>query len=81
VSFNRQECPADNIEAVRLALELEKSGMQPTSRQREILGRYCRFGGLKCILLPKLQRLKSELDALDRKIRLSLELISEEQKS
>ena len=50
--FNKKEHLTDNIEAIRLAFELEKSRTAATPEQREILRKYCGFGGLKCIQLP-----------------------------
>ena len=52
MSFNQKQHLADNIEAIRLSFELEKSGTQPTLEQQNVLRKYCGFGGLKCILLP-----------------------------
>ncbi|KAB3824183.1 N-6 DNA methylase, partial [Phocaeicola vulgatus] len=42
----------DNIEAIRTAFTLDREGRTPTERERVLLGRYCGFGGLKCILNP-----------------------------
>ena len=52
MSFNRKEHLTDNIKAIGLALELEKSQTSATPEQIEILRKYCGFGGLKCILQP-----------------------------
>ena len=42
----------DNIEAIRTAFTLDRERRTPTERERVLLGRYCGFGGLKCILNP-----------------------------
>ena len=52
MSFNQKQHLENNIEAIRLAFELEKSGTRPTPEQQFKLRKYCGFGGLKCILLP-----------------------------
>jgi hypothetical protein len=52
MSFKKKEHLTNNIEAIRVAFELEKSQSQPTPEQQAILRKYCGFGGLKCILLP-----------------------------
>ena len=52
MSFNQKQHLADNIEAIHIAFELEKSRKPATSQQQETLRKYCGFGGLKCILLP-----------------------------
>ena len=51
MGYNRQQTMRDNIEAIRLAFRLgaEKRNAQ-TAEEREILGKYSGFGGLKCIL-------------------------------
>ncbi len=51
MSYNRLKVMRDNIEAIRMAfcLGVEKRNAQ-TAEEREILGRYSGFGGLKCIL-------------------------------
>ena len=51
MSYNRLKVMRDNIEAIRMAFRLgvEKRNAQ-TAEEREILGRYSGFGGLKCIL-------------------------------
>ena len=40
----------DNIEAIRVAFRLGVEKRPPTADEREALGRYAGFGGLKCIL-------------------------------
>ena len=52
MAFNRKAKLRDNIEAIRTAFALEKEGRAATPEEREVLARYCGFGGLKCILNP-----------------------------
>ena len=52
MAFNRKARLRDNIEAIRTAFALEKAGRAATPEEREVLARYCGFGGLKCILNP-----------------------------
>ena len=52
MTFNRKQKLRDNIEAIRTAFTLDREGRTPTERERVLLGRYCGFGGLKCILNP-----------------------------
>lgn len=52
MAFNRKAKLRDNIEAIRTLFNLEKTGSRATPYQREMLSRYCGFGGLKCILNP-----------------------------
>ena len=52
MAFNRKAKLRDNIEAIRTVFTLEKEGRAATPEEREILGRYCGFGGLKFILNP-----------------------------
>lgn len=52
MAFNRKAKLRDNIEAIRTVFELEKQGRAATPQEKEILGRYCGFGGLKFILNP-----------------------------
>lgn len=52
MAFNRKAKLRDNIEAVRTAFTLEKEHRAATPQEREVLERYCGFGGLKCILNP-----------------------------
>ena len=52
MSFNKRKHLETNIEAIKIAFELENSQLQATTEQHEILRKYCGFGGLKCILLP-----------------------------
>ncbi|MDD4993619.1 MAG: N-6 DNA methylase [Paludibacter sp.] len=52
MAFNRKAKLRDNIEAIQTVFELVKAKRQATSDEKEILSRYCGFGGLKCILNP-----------------------------
>lgn len=52
MAFNRKQKLRDNIEAIQTAFTLDREGRTPTERERALLGRYCGFGGLKCILNP-----------------------------
>lgn len=52
MAFNRKAKLRDNIEAIRTVFELDNAKRQATSEEKEILSRYCGFGGLKCILNP-----------------------------
>mgnify|MGYP004623624641 CR=1 FL=1 len=52
MAFNRKQKLRDNIEAIRTAFTLDRERRTPTERERVLLGRYCGFGGLKCILNP-----------------------------
>ena len=52
MAFNRKEKLRDNIEAIRTVFTLEKQQRAATPQEREILSRFCGFGGLKCILNP-----------------------------
>ena len=52
MAFNRKQKLRDNIEAIRTAFVLDREQRTPTARERLLLGRYCGFGGLKCILNP-----------------------------
>ena len=52
MAFNRKQKLRDNIEAIRTVFTLDREGRTPTERERVLLGRYCGFGGLKCILNP-----------------------------
>ncbi len=51
MSYNRLQTMRDNIEAIRLALNLGVVGrVAQTPEEREVLRKYAGFGGLKCIL-------------------------------
>ena len=52
MAFNKKQRLRENIEAIRTAFTLDREGRTPTARERALLGRYCGFGGLKCILNP-----------------------------
>ncbi len=52
MAFNRKVKLRENIEAIRTLFELEKRGLPATPYHKEVLSRYCGFGGLKCILNP-----------------------------
>ena len=52
MAFNRKVKLRDNIEALRTVFTLEKERRAATPQEREILSRYCGFGGLKFILNP-----------------------------
>lgn len=52
MAFNRKARLRDNIEAIRTIFLLEKEQRGATLAEKEILSRYCGFGGLKCILNP-----------------------------
>ena len=52
MAFNRKAKLRDNIEAIRTAFTLEKQQRTATPEEREVLSRFCGFGGLKCILNP-----------------------------
>ena len=61
MAFNRKERLRGNIEAIRTAFVLDKEHRSATPEEREIISRYCGFGGLKCILNPA----SSLTDAVD----------------
>ena len=50
MAYNKRQKLEDNVEAIRVALLLEKENRQATPEEREALGRYSGFGGLKFIL-------------------------------
>ncbi|MFR9546703.1 MAG: DNA methylase, partial [Rikenellaceae bacterium] len=52
MAFNRKQRLGDNIAAIRLLFELDKSGREATAEERATLQKYCGFGGLKAILNP-----------------------------
>lgn len=52
MSFNKEKHLRANIEAIKLALQLEKENRSPTIEEREALKQYSGFGALKCILNP-----------------------------
>ena len=61
MAFNRKERLRGNIEAIRTAFVLDREHRSATPEEREIISRYCGFGGLKCILNPA----SSLTDAVD----------------
>jgi N12 class adenine-specific DNA methylase len=52
MAFNRKAKLRDNIEAIRTVFELDKAKRKATTEEKDVLRRYCGFGGLKCILNP-----------------------------
>ncbi len=52
MAFNRKTKLRDNIKALQTVFEIEKQGRAATPGEKEIISRYCGFGGLKFILNP-----------------------------
>lgn len=52
MAFNKKARLRDNIEAIRIAFDLDKEGRQATLAERESLEAYCGFGGIKAVLSP-----------------------------
>lgn len=52
MAFNRKTKLRDNIKALQTVFEIEKQGRTATPGEKEIISRYCGFGGLKFILNP-----------------------------
>ena len=52
MAFNRKARLQANIDAIRTAFTLRDEVRVPTDAEREIISRYCGFGGLKCVLNP-----------------------------
>lgn len=52
MAFNRKAKLHDNIEAIKLLFILDKEKRTATDKEREVLSKYCGFGGLKQILNP-----------------------------
>ncbi|WP_289832923.1 N-6 DNA methylase, partial [uncultured Muribaculum sp.] len=50
MAYNKLQTMRDNIEAIRTAFRLGVEKRPPTADEREVLGKYAGFGGLKCIL-------------------------------
>ena len=50
MAYNRLHTMRDNIEAIRIAFRLGVEKRPPNEDEREALGKYAGFGGLKCIL-------------------------------
>lgn len=52
MSYNKRAHLRQNIDAVKLALRLDKEQRKATPEEREILANYSGFGGIKAILNP-----------------------------
>ncbi|KAA6322628.1 hypothetical protein EZS27_027846, partial [termite gut metagenome] len=52
MAFNKKAHLRDNIEAIRIAFDLDREGRTPTPSERETLESYCGFGGIKAVLNP-----------------------------
>jgi N12 class adenine-specific DNA methylase len=52
MSYNKRTHLRQNIDAIKLALKLDKEKRQATAKEREILSLYSGFGGIKAILNP-----------------------------
>ncbi|KAA6332606.1 hypothetical protein EZS27_018906 [termite gut metagenome] len=52
MAFNKKTHLRDNIEAIRIAFDLDREGRTPTLSERETLEAYCGFGGIKAVLNP-----------------------------
>ena len=52
MSYNKKVVLRNNIEAIHTVLLLKAEKRIPSKEEREILGRYNGFGGLKCVLNP-----------------------------
>ena len=52
MAFNPKHHLVQNTEAIRLTLQLQKTGKAPTQEQSKFIRRYVGFGGIKAILLP-----------------------------
>jgi N12 class adenine-specific DNA methylase len=52
MAFNPKHHLVQNTEAIRLTLQLQKTGKAPTQEQSKFIRRYAGFGGIKAILLP-----------------------------
>ena len=50
MAYNRLQTMRNNIEAIRVAFRLGVEKRPPTEDERDVLGKYAGFGGLKCIL-------------------------------
>ncbi len=50
MAYNRLQTMCNNIEAIRVAFRLGVEKRPPNADEREALGKYAGFGGLKCIL-------------------------------
>jgi adenine-specific DNA methylase len=52
MSYNKRTHLRQNIDAIRLALKLDKEHREATTEERDILAAYSGFGGIKAILSP-----------------------------
>jgi N12 class adenine-specific DNA methylase len=52
MAFNKKAHLRDNIEAIRIAFDLDREGRTPTPSERETLEAYSGFGGIKAVLNP-----------------------------
>ena len=52
MSYNKRTHLRQNIDAIKLALRLDKEHRKATPEEREILAKYSGFGGIKAILNP-----------------------------
>lgn len=52
MAFNRKAHLISNIQAIKIAFDLEKSKRQATEEEIKCLKIYSGFGGIKCILNP-----------------------------
>jgi hypothetical protein len=52
MSYNKKAHLQTNIEAIRIAFELDREKRRATEEERAILQQYSGFGGIKCILNP-----------------------------
>ena len=52
MSYNKRTHLRQNIDAIKLALRLDKEHRKATPEEREILSKYSGFGGIKAILNP-----------------------------
>lgn len=52
MAFNKKAHLQDNIEAIRIAFDLDKEGRLATRDERETLEAYSGFGGIKAVLSP-----------------------------
>ena len=53
MAYNKHQKLNDNIEAIRIALQLERENRQATLEELTALRKYSGFGGLKFILNPR----------------------------
>ncbi len=52
MAYNKKKHLQDNILAIQTVFQLKNENREVTAGEKEILGRYSGFGGLKCILRP-----------------------------